>query len=674
MGETESQHNAAEVSKTGHKRGAPVANATSELSLQQTIDGITQQLYVAIEGRFDIRVTAPQRDDSTTKLLALINYILSAADQAVSHLHEQTALLLGREHELHAANTALRCSQEFLQGALDAAGAQVAVLDVSGRIVSVNQSWLQFAEANGYRGGSFTAGVNYLDVCRRAAAHGSKDARATYDGIVAVAEGRDEAFYLEYACPSPQEARWFQMRVNRFMVGDEPFIRVAHENISELRRAEIARQDSEEKFGALVANLPGAVYRRKADAEWTADYLSSYIFNIAGYPASDFIANRVRSFASIISAEDMLYVETAVQAALATHAPFTVDYRILHADGEQRWVREFGQGFFGPGGALQHMDGLILDISSVKLVEEELHRYRAELEARVAARSDELVAAQRQLMQAEKLASIGQLAAGIAHEINTPIQFVGDNLNTLADTFHTLLELIEKYRAAAAPLPEEPTASLQAAEEEADLAFLLEDTPKAIEQSLDGVHRVAHIVRAMKDFSHVGREQLANIDLNALICSTLTVCRNEYKYVADVVTDFADLPQVECYASDMSQVLLNLIVNAAHAIMDTKKRGTIHITTRVVEEAVEILIADTGGGIPEAIRSRIFDPFFTTKAVGRGTGQGLHIVYQTIVHKHGGRIDFTSKVGEGTTFNVFVPIQCKEPPADEHHAVKEVVP
>ncbi|HBZ54205.1 MAG TPA: hypothetical protein DEO88_02265, partial [Syntrophobacteraceae bacterium] len=251
-----------------------------------------------------------------------------------------------------------------------------------------------------------------------------------------------------------------------------------------------------------------------------------------------------------------------------------------------------------------------------------------------------------QLAQAQKLESIGQLAAGIAHEINTPTQYVGDNTRFLQDAFQDLSRLLERYAEVPEALKagssaEELVSTMKTAAEEADLEYLTEEIPKAIQQSLEGVERVSKIVRAMKEFSHPGTEEKTAIDINNAIESTITVARNEWKYVVDMVTDFdRDLPLVPCLPGELNQVILNLIINATHAIADVVERnsgekGTISVSTRQMGNVVEIRLADTGGGIPEAIRSKIFDPFFTTKEVGRGTGLGLSMVYSIVKGCHG---------------------------------------
>ena len=274
---------------------------------------------------------------------------------------------------------------------------------------------------------------------------------------------------------------------------------------------------------------------------------------------------------------------------------------------------------------------------------------------------------ERQLAQAQKLESIGQLAAGIAHEINTPTQYVGDNTRFLLNAFTDLEELLDRYAA----VPEDIRAGkpiddlvreMAEVEEKADLEYLREEIPKAIRQSLEGVERVSKIVGAMKEFSHPGTTEKAAIDINRAIESTITVARNEWKYLAEMVTDFDPaMPLIFCLPGEFNQVTLNMIINAAHAISETlagdrERKGTIAISTRNLGDRAEIRISDTGSGIPEEIRSRIFDPFFTTKEVGKGTGQGLAIAHSVIVDKHGGTIDFETETGKGTTFIIHLPI------------------
>ena len=274
---------------------------------------------------------------------------------------------------------------------------------------------------------------------------------------------------------------------------------------------------------------------------------------------------------------------------------------------------------------------------------------------------------EQELSQAQKLEAIGHLAAGIAHEINTPIQYVGDHAQFLKEGLEDLEPLLDKYAelldaARSGKIPEALPEELLALQEEADLEYFRERAPKAIDQALAGVDSVATIVRAMKDFAHPGPAEMTPTDINRAITSTVTVCRNEWKYVSDVETDLDEsLPPVTCIPGEMNQVILNMVVNAAHAIGDATSakpdtKGRISISTRHENGHVLINISDTGTGIAKEHQKRIFDPFFTTKAVGKGTGQGLAIAYNVVVNKHGGNIQVDSEPGKGTTFNIVLPL------------------
>ena len=274
----------------------------------------------------------------------------------------------------------------------------------------------------------------------------------------------------------------------------------------------------------------------------------------------------------------------------------------------------------------------------------------------------------RELAAAQKLESVGRLASGVAHEINTPVQFVSDNVQFVGTALTDIAAVIHAYRglqravqsggdtAAAARLASE-------AEKAADLDYILENGPLAIASSIEGLGRIATIVRSMKEFAHPDQAEKAFADLNQAIRGTLVIAQNEYKYVAEIETQFGDLPPVLCHLGEINQVVLNLLVNAAHAISDVVKDtgtlGKLTVRTRLDGDAVEIAIGDTGTGIPVEARDHLFEPFFTTKEVGKGTGQGLAIAHSVIVNKHGGTLRFETECGKGTTFFIRLPINAK---------------
>lgn len=272
-----------------------------------------------------------------------------------------------------------------------------------------------------------------------------------------------------------------------------------------------------------------------------------------------------------------------------------------------------------------------------------------------------------ELRLAHRLEAVGQLAAGVAHEINTPVQYVGDSLQFLSDAYGELAQLDPMYHQAIGALRvagDLTTAqAMEDLRETLDAEFLFTQVPRAFERAFDGLKQVANIVRAMKAFAHPGEATRSFADINEALANTLAVARNEYKYVADVRTEFEEVGEIECVPDDLHQILLNLVVNAAHAIADHHgprgTRGTIIIRTRRAEDSVELAISDDGCGIPEAIRDRIFDAFFTTKEPGRGTGQGLAIVH-ALVARHGGSLSLESEVGRGTTFLIRLPLEAPQ--------------
>lgn len=264
-----------------------------------------------------------------------------------------------------------------------------------------------------------------------------------------------------------------------------------------------------------------------------------------------------------------------------------------------------------------------------------------------------------QLLQTEKLASIGQLAAGVAHEINNPISFVHANLNTLKGWVRQLLEVIVAQEAVTGAPAASMLAPVAQMAGDLDLDYVRNDIMMLIEESLEGAVRVRQIVRDLRDFSRPSGDERAFADLHAGLESTLNVVHNEIKYKADVVREYGDLPLIECNAAQLNQVFMNLLVNAAQAI---KTQGTITIRTACHGDSASIAITDTGAGIPDHVLGRIFDPFFTTKPIGQGTGLGLSISHGIVEH-HRGRIDVQSCAGHGSTFTVTLPVRRSDRPA-----------
>lgn len=403
--------------------------------------------------------------------------------------------------------------------------------------------------------------------------------------------------------------------------------------------AEIILREMEDKYRSFFENIEQGYY--EVDIHGNFTFFNDFICRIFGYPKDELMGV---SFKKFIDREIAKRVYQTFNKVYTTGKPETgLIFEVTRKDGAKRQIGASVCIMQNAAGKRTGFRGIARDISERKIMES-------------------------QLKQAQKLESIGQLAAGIAHEINTPIQYTGENIRFLLDAFKEIDSVLGKYRKLfkaikAGSVTEGIIREVESTIERADLDFIKEELPKAIEQSLEGVDRVAKIVLAMKEFSHPGTEDKKTIDINMAIQSTITIARNEWKYMADMETEFdSSLPPVPCLPGEFNQVILNLIINAAHSIadnvgVDAKEKGTIKVSTRFDAPWAEIRISDTGVGIPKNIRSRIFDPFFTTKEVGRGSGQGLAICYSVIVNKHGGKIEFETEMEKGTTFIIRLPVE-----------------
>jgi PAS domain S-box-containing protein len=421
--------------------------------------------------------------------------------------------------------------------------------------------------------------------------------------------------------------------------GRPPLVEGTLIDITERKRTEEALRASEERYRELFENASDLVFTTDLEARRLTS-LNRVAEQTIGYSREE--ATQME-FRQLVDPKHWERIEQSRQRLFAGDSGVTLELQISTKDG-RRVMLEVKPRLIYKEGKPVEVQGIGRDITGRDVAEMELRH-------------------------AQKLEAVGRLASGIAHEINTPIQFVGDNTRFLQDSFAGLQTLINKYQelrraAASGTVSPDLLAAVGRTEEQSDCAYLLEEIPKALTQTLDGVTRVATIVRAMKDFAHPESKEKAATDLNKALLSTLTVARNELKYVADVETDFGDLPLVVCNISDLNQVFLNLLVNAAHAISQLVKgtgaKGKIRVRTVAEGKTVLITITDTGCGIPEGIRSRVFDPFFTTKEVGRGTGQGLAIARSVVVERHKGALTFESEVGKGTTFYVRLPVDSGE--------------
>jgi PAS domain S-box-containing protein len=389
-------------------------------------------------------------------------------------------------------------------------------------------------------------------------------------------------------------------------------------------------------------------------ASWSLDLASGKLRSSAaraqmlGYEASE-LQQDADGWDALLHPDECLAVRNArARHLLGADSGYSSAYRARRRDGSWAWLLEVGCIDRDRHGAAQRISGTLLDIS-------------AEREAQLRL--------QQRLACAERLASAGRLAAGVAHEINTPVQFVSDSVYFINDAVHELLQLTERLRLLAA-------GDLRNANSVAalcsNLPYLVDNLPKALERSLEGLQRVAEIVRSMRELARPDRAEMTEVDLNHVIRNALLLARSEYRNVAEVHTNLSPLPPVRCHGGELNQVILNLLINAAQAVSDARgdsgPLGVIRVASRRDGDSVLVSIADSGSGIAEHHRPRIFEPFFTTKEAGRGTGQGLAISHDIIVNRHGGSIDFHSEPGGGTVFTLRLPLDCRAQPSQERAA------
>ncbi len=399
-----------------------------------------------------------------------------------------------------------------------------------------------------------------------------------------------------------------------------------------------ALRKSEERFRLLAENSSDLI--SKLSDEGVFRYVSPASLPLLGFQPDALIGENAFD---LCHKDDYAIVRKSFLTALDLGQASTQNHRIRSIDGTYKWFETtFIVMTTGETGQPIEVQASARDITQ-----------RLQLE--------------RDLNQSHKMQAIGVLAAGIAHEINTPIQFIDHNTQFITDSVNDILSLLTKCRSLVNNVSAPNSGDLEELRTvlcDFDASHYVEQIPQAIKENIDGINRVSTIVTAMKEFSHSGDQNKAKIpfDLNKSVQNAAILARNEIKYVADIEYNLCDnLPLAHCFADELNQVFLNVLVNAAHAISDkvcpaTGEKGTITLSTRIVDEAVEISITDTGAGIPEEIQDRIFEPFFTTKDVGKGTGMGLSLVHDVIVSKHGGRLTFETEPGIGTSFIIVIPV------------------
>ncbi len=398
----------------------------------------------------------------------------------------------------------------------------------------------------------------------------------------------------------------------------------------------------------LIGNTPAIIYSSVPSGDFKMNFVSANATHVLGYDPVEMVEDPNFWF-NHLHPDDIPSIFSSL-ATLFVDGQRIYEYRFRASDGRYLWMHDSLRLIRDAEGNPVEVIGALTDITDRRTMEEALKKTGEEQKLLI----EKLQQAQAQLLQSEKMASIGQLAAGVAHEINNPVGFVNSNMGSLRGYLQTLFELIDSYDTLLAGPSDKATilAEIAQQKESADIAFLKEDVAELVKESMDGLKRVKDIVQSLKDFSHVGETEWQLVDLHDGIDSTLNIASNGFKYKATIDKQYGPLPPVKCLASQINQVFMNLIVNASHAI---KENGVITISTGVEKDWVWVRISDTGVGIEPEHLSRIFEPFFTTKPVGQGTGLGLSLSYN-IVNKHGGRIAVESEVGKGTSFTVHLPI------------------
>jgi hemerythrin-like metal-binding protein len=458
---------------------------------------------------------------------------------------------------------------------------------------------------------------------------------------------------------------------------------------SEHRRADAARRNMEQLLAQIIDGDPVPTF--VIDAEHRITHWNRACAAISGLQAADMVGTTGQWRAFYPEQRPVLadlIVEGSMEDRFSTyyHDQFRRSEIIdgaFECEGYFPNLGQTGRWLFFTAAPLCDANGMrigaietLQDITERHHAEEDLRSYQNRLEELVKTRTSQLEQAnndleserkelelllskieeaQQQLLQSEKMAAIGQLAAGVAHEINNPVGFVNSNLGTLKNYINRLLELVAAYEQV---LSGGDRRLLDEAMRNADLEFLREDLPSLLSESQEGLGRVTKIVQDLKDFSHVGETDYQPADLNKAMESTLNVVWNELKYKAEVIRELGNIPEVECVPAQINQVFMNLLVNAAHAI---EQRGKITVRSGMDNGYVWFDVIDTGKGMSPEVKNRIFEPFYTTKPIGQGTGLGLSISYDIIVKRHGGRIDVSSEPGQGTAFRLWLPLRAPAP-------------
>jgi len=611
---------------------------------------------------------------------------------------------------------ALQAKETFTRDVLDSLPAHVCVLNKEGVILRTNEAWTRFARENSVAGSRIgETGDNYLDVCRRAIVNGDSTAESILLGIQGVLGGDQQTFSAEYPCHSPEETRWFLLRVTPLK--DASGVVLAHLNITARKQVEEALSESQRQLATLISNLPGYVYRCQNDRNWTLRYISEGVLDLTGYTVDEYMTQKTITCGEKTHQGDSQHVWLEVQNAIEQHRPFEMTYRIVTKSGEVKWVWERGEGVYAPDGTLSYLEGFVTDVTERKRAEhllrqsEERYRrlvavspyaifvsrmdriifandqaiklfgavkadeilgksrldlfhtdYHAVIQERIhellegrplvpmieekivrvdgtsldvevsAARfSDEEGPAilvmlrdiserkrlQEQLRKTERIAELGTLASGMAHEIGTPMNVILGRAEYLMD------------RVTEAPVK------------------------KGLQTIIAQVERITKVMNQLLAFARRRAPERGPLVLKDVVEDSLELFRERFAKSRVTIELALDdhCPRVQADHDQMSQVMINLIMNALHAMEDG---GTLRIGLVEDKNMVKLTVADTGHGIPQDVVKKVFEPFFTTKEFGKGTGLGLTVV-KGIIEEHQGSISVESEEGNGTTFTILLP-------------------
>ncbi|WP_316412567.1 PAS domain-containing sensor histidine kinase [Mesoterricola silvestris] len=527
-----------------------------------------------------------------------------------------------------------------LEALLESLDSWTALVDLDGFVSVVNRGWAAYEGGNPFVAG-LGPGDDYGAAVRKVTSSADGNLSIVALGLLAVLKGKVPRLRLEFPLKG-DSTQWFgvlAVRSGGMVVFHHSDFTERMQIMQRLRKAETLFKATTEHALDLISVL---------DTDGKVVFTSHSHPKVLGYSEPEWKALRLEDLVHPGDAE--AYLRNIRDAFRSGLSPF-FEYRILNRSGA--WSIFEGRAAVVETASASNETVLLIsrDITSRKQAELE----RASMEV--------------QLRQAQKLEAVGQLAAGIAHEINTPTQYISDNVRFLEEAFNSLAEILREEgglldeASKDAGLAARATGIRELIQRE-DLDYLLGEVPRAIQQSLEGLTRVSSIVKAMKIFSHPGVPGRVVVDLNQCVETTCIVARNEWKYVALLDTELdPDLPKISCYPGEVNQMILNLIINAAHAIEaalgGSGEKGRITVRTSRDGDWAVLQVEDTGTGIPKHIQDQVFLPFFTTKAVGKGTGQGLAIVH-SVAAKHGGTVGFETEEGRGTTFTVRLPISSKD--------------